>query len=116
VLKPFFDQYLKTRAPKAETPPVFIYNTGENRWDRFKNWPPACEAGCAAPLQPLYFACRFRPGIRTAVGAGAASDVYVSDPAKPVPYIPRPVRFSDSARWQQWLVPTSARWPTGPTC
>ena len=39
VLRPFFDQYLKTGAPKADTPPVFIYNTGENHWDRFKNWP-----------------------------------------------------------------------------
>jgi putative CocE/NonD family hydrolase len=28
----------------------------------------------------------------------------VSDPAKPVPYLPRPVRFADSDRWKQWLV------------
>ena len=37
VLKPFFDQYLKDGAPKADTPPVFIYNTGENHWDRLKS-------------------------------------------------------------------------------
>jgi len=104
VLKPFFDQYLKTGAPKVETPPVFIYNTGENRWDRLKSWPPACETGCAAPLKPLYLQAAFGLGFEQPSGAGAASDVYVSDPAKPVPYIPRPVRFSDSARWQQWLV------------
>ncbi len=36
VLKPFFDQYLKDGAPKADTPPVFIYNTGENHWDRLE--------------------------------------------------------------------------------
>jgi predicted acyl esterase len=29
---------------------------------------------------------------------------YVSDPAKPVPYVPRPVRFEDSDRWKTWLV------------
>ena len=104
VLKPFFDQYLKTGAPKVETPPVFIYNTGDNRWDRLKSWPPACEAGCAAPMTPLYLQAAFGLGFEQPSGAGAASDVYVSDPAKPVPYIPRPVRFSDSARWQQWLV------------
>jgi putative CocE/NonD family hydrolase len=104
VLKPFFDQYLKTGSPKVETPPVLIYNTGENRWDRLKNWPLACEAGCAAPLKPLYLQAAFGLGFDQPSGAGAASDVYVSDPAKPVPYIPRPVRFSDSARWQQWLV------------
>ena len=28
----------------------------------------------------------------------------ISDPAKPVPYVPRPVRFTDSPKWQQWLV------------
>ena len=39
VLKPFFDQYLKDGAPKANTPPVFIYNTGANHWDRLKSWP-----------------------------------------------------------------------------
>ena len=104
VLKPFFDQYLKTGAPKAETPPVFIYNTGDNRWDRLKSWPPACEAGCAASLRPLYLQAAFGLGFERPSGAGDVSDVYVSDPAKPVPYIPRPVRFSDSARWQQWLV------------
>ena len=34
VLLPFFNQYLLDGAPKADTPPVFIYNTGENHWDR----------------------------------------------------------------------------------
>jgi uncharacterized protein len=29
VLRPFFDQYLKDGAPKADTPPVFIYNTAK---------------------------------------------------------------------------------------
>ena len=54
MLKPFFDQYLKDGAPKADTPPVFIYNTGENHWDRFERWPLACATGCAAPMKPLY--------------------------------------------------------------
>ncbi len=54
VLVPFFNQYLKPGSPKADTPPVLIYNTGENHWDRFKAWPLACETGCAAPMQPLY--------------------------------------------------------------
>src|ERR1700730_178743 len=39
VIKPFFDQYLKDGASKASTPPVLIYNTGENHWDRFVSWP-----------------------------------------------------------------------------
>jgi putative CocE/NonD family hydrolase len=104
VLKPFFDQYLRPDAPKADTPPVFIYNTGENHWDRLKNWPPACEEGCAAPLKALYLKPDFGLGFDKPAESGAVGDSYVSDPAKPVPYIPRPVRFSDSDRWKQWLV------------
>ncbi len=103
VLRPFFDQYLKTGAPKADTPPVSIYNTGENHWDRLKNWPLACERGCAAPLKPLYLEGAFGLGFDRPVQAGA-SDAFVSDPAKPVPYLPRPVRFLDSDRWKTWLV------------
>jgi uncharacterized protein len=112
VLRPFFDQYLKTDASndarRADTPPVLIYNTGENHWDHLKSWPLACEKGCAAPLKPLYLEPNFGLGFDqpagTSTAAGAAADSYVSDPAKPVPYLPRPVRFSDSDRWRQWLV------------
>ncbi len=105
VLRPFFDQYLKDGAPKADTPPVFIYNTGENHWDRFKSWPLACESGCATKSKPLYLSAGFSLSfIRPASGGSSAFDEYVSDPAKPVPYIPRPVRFSDSEAWRRWLV------------
>ncbi len=58
VLLPFFNQYLKD-APAANTPRVFIYNTGENHWDRFADWPLACEKGCAKPMTPLYLAGDF---------------------------------------------------------
>ena len=104
VLRPFFDQYLKTGAPKANTPPVVIYNTGENHWDRLQSWPPACEEGCSASLKGLYLKEDFGLGFDRPTGTAAASDTYVSDPAKPVPYIPRPVRFRDGDRWRPWLV------------
>jgi hypothetical protein len=77
-----------------------IYNVGENHWDRFQQWPLACDQGCAAPLKPLYMAANTELSF-TAPAAG--SDSYISDPAKPVPYLPRPVRFSDTPRWQSWL-------------
>jgi hypothetical protein len=104
VLKPFFDRYLKTAAPKADTPPVFIYNTGENHWDRLNAWPLACEKDCAAPMKPLYLQMGFALGFDKPAGVTQGADTYVSDPGKPVPYVPRPVRFADGDRWRQWLV------------
>ena len=94
VLKPFFDQYLKDGAPKADTPPVFIYNTGENHWDRLKSWPLACET-CATKSTPLYLTAGMGLSFTAPGGAGndaSAYDEFVSDPARPVPYLPRPVR------------------------
>jgi uncharacterized protein len=114
ILKPFLDQYLKEGAPKADTPPVLIYNTGENHWDRLPSWPLACERGCATKSRPLYFTAGFglsfsAPGPSTPPGASGPAgdggfDEYVSDPAKPVPYVPRPVRFADTDQWRRWLV------------
>jgi putative CocE/NonD family hydrolase len=96
ILKPFFDQYLKDAAPTANTPPVLIYNTAENHWDRFASWP-------LGQPRSLYLTSGF--GLSFAAPATAAGyDEYVSDPAKPVPYMPRPTRFSDSDAWRRWLV------------
>ena len=63
VMRPFFDQYLRDGAPKADTPPVFIYNTGENHWDRLKSWPLACPT-CAVKSKPLYLTSEFRFVVR----------------------------------------------------
>ena len=104
VLRPFFDQYLKSDAPKANTPKVLIYNTGENHWDRLPNWPIACDEGCSAPMKPLYLQAGFSLGFEKPAASAAAADSYVSDPAKPVPYVSRPVRFQDADRWRNWLV------------
>jgi putative CocE/NonD family hydrolase len=107
-LKPFFDQYLKNGAPKADTPPVLIYNTGENHWDRFQHWPLSCDSGCAAQSKPLYLTSNF--GLSFAAPAEKdrkspdAYDEYISDPAKPVTYLPRPIRFSDGNAWRKWLL------------
>ncbi|MEO8520520.1 MAG: CocE/NonD family hydrolase [Acidobacteriota bacterium] len=107
ILKPFFDQYLKDGAPKADTPPVLIYNTGENHWERFKAWPLSCASGCEATSRPLYLAADGKLSFTAPasdVSAADAFDAYVSDPAKPVPFSPRPVRFSDTDAWRRWLV------------
>jgi len=96
---PFFDQYLKD-GPPARLAPVAIYNTGDNHWDAFARWPLACETGCAQPLKPLYLGAD--GGLSFERGA-AGGDPYISDPARPVPHLPRPVNFGDG-RWGDWLV------------
>jgi putative CocE/NonD family hydrolase len=101
VLKPFLDQYLKDGAPKAATPPVFVYDTGTDKWLRLAKWPLSCESGCTDRSRKLYLGANFGLGFSPAGGAGF--DEYVSDPAKPVPFLPRPVRFADSDAWKKWL-------------
>lgn len=96
---PLFNHYLKD-GPAANLPQAAIYNTGENHWDKLSQWPLACEKDCASPLKPIYL--QADGGLGFAKGTGG-EDSYVSDPAKPVPHLPRPVNFNDG-RWGDWLV------------
>jgi putative CocE/NonD family hydrolase len=103
VMQPFLNQYLKDGAPVADTPPVLSYQTGTNRWQRLNQWPQSCASGCPAVSRALYL----RDGSKLAFDApkgGAAYDEYVSDPAKPVPFVQRPVRMHDENVWKPWLV------------
>jgi uncharacterized protein len=105
VLLPFFNQYLKDGAPKADTPPVLIYNTGENHWDRFKSWPLSCDEGCANKLHRMWFMAHGDLSLGGGPDYSASKfDEYVSDPAKPVPYRPRPIVNLDEEAWRTWLV------------
>lgn len=103
VLKPFFDQYLKPGAPVAKTPPVWIYDAGSNRWDTYATWPQSCAQGCPHASAPLYLHADGTLG-GTPVAGGAQYAEYVSDPAKPVPFVPRPVDMGDRTTWTTWLV------------
>jgi putative CocE/NonD family hydrolase len=98
---PFFEEHLRG-GPPAGLARATIYNPAENRWQTFATWPSACESNCKAGLKPLYLTAGF--GLSFDKPATDGGDSYVSDPAKPVPYSPRPVAFSDSAAWRTWLV------------
>jgi len=104
ILRPFLDQYLKDGAPKAEVAPVTAFETGTNVWRRLSAWPSGCASGCAVKPTALYLGPGARLGFSApSPGGGPAFEEYVSDPAKPVPFIPRPVDASGT-RWSQWLV------------
>nr|WP_240653310.1 CocE/NonD family hydrolase [Sphingomonas crocodyli] len=95
VMKPWLDQYLKPGAAKFDVPAAYTYATGLDKWQ-----------GTAdildAPLKPLYLESGFGLGWEKA--AKADRDTYLSDPAKPVPFVPRPVHWGDADQWKPWLV------------
>jgi putative CocE/NonD family hydrolase len=93
-VKPFFDHYLKG-APDPHTPNVLTYATGVDRWEESPRWP----MGTAKPLflTSGYGATFDRP-------AAGGHDDYISDPSKPVPFIPRPINMGADEQWKPWLV------------
>ncbi len=102
---PFFEHYLRD-GPAPKLSRVTVYNTGANRWEHFDDWPVACERGCASGMKPLYLREHAGLSFDRPSGAEDSSDTYLSDPAKPVPHVPRPVvdPFSNMAggSWSAW--------------
>ena len=65
-------------------PEAWVFETGTNQWRRYDAWPPqAAEPQVALSSAPAG-SWPFEPPART---GRAAFDEYVSDPAKPVPFI-----------------------------
>jgi len=82
-------------------------------WRRLPVWPAGCASGCSIKATPLYLAAGGKLGFAPPTPGEAPFDEYVSDPAKPVPFIPRPVQASGSI-WADWLV-TDQREASGRT-
>jgi uncharacterized protein len=93
-MKPFLDHYLKD-TPNPHTPRVITYATGINRWEESPRWP-------MGTLKPLYLGDGHSAGFTAPATAG--HDDYLSDPSKPVPFIPRPINIGDPLQWKPWLV------------
>lgn len=102
MVMPFFNQYLRN-GPPANLARATIYSPAEKRWQRFDTWPSACERGCTYPLKALYLQADFKLSFEASTGL-REGDSYVSDPSKPVPYVPRPLQFSDDDAWRTLLV------------
>jgi len=107
ILAPFLAQYLKDGAPKADLAPVTAFETGTNTWRRLNAWPAGCASGCTPKATPLYLGANLKLSFGTSKAGQASFDEYISDPAKPVPFVPRPVHTNDTAgaaTWRTWLV------------
>jgi putative CocE/NonD family hydrolase len=85
ILLPFFEQNLKGVQGKPQ-PMVQAFETGSNVWRSYSAWPPQ-----QAQSRTLYFGADGSLGWQQpAAATGAGYDEYVSDPARPVPYIGYP--------------------------
>jgi putative CocE/NonD family hydrolase len=100
VQAPWFAHFLKDSG-KLDQPEALLFQTGSNRWVRHNHWPP--RQGVAH--RKLYFGPHGKLGWTPPEGKEDASDSYVSDPANPVPYRPRPVRPTyPGPEWRVWMV------------
>jgi len=79
---PFLKYFLKGDGQPA-LPKAYVFETGTDQWRRYDAWPPP-----KAREKSLYFHSGGRLSFDRAANEAAEYDEYVSDPAKPVPYIP----------------------------
>ena len=93
-LKPFFDYHLKGGA-NPNTPPVLTYATGANKWNTSQSWP-------LGNLKPLYLGANGSLGFTPS--STATHEEYISDPAKPIPFVARPIHLREENVWKPWLV------------
>ena len=97
---PFFRYYLHGVGAKP-TWRVTTYQLGGNRWRTYNEWPPA-----NTRATNLYLQCDGSLSFDApARGGGAGYREYISDPANPVPYRPRPISPTyPGADWRTWEV------------
>jgi putative CocE/NonD family hydrolase len=107
VLRPFLEHYLQDESAPIGITPVTAFETGTNRWLALPAWPSGCAAGCGIDRKNLYLQAGGDLRLGSSEGAASSFESYVSDPAKPVPYVPRPIHIGGSEGenvWQTWLV------------
>ena len=126
IFHPWFAYYLKDKG-QLKQPEALTFETGSNQWTSFDGWPPRANV----TQRQLYFrergqlsfdrpsstgrAWHGRPAHVVNHGQDAHAtlnsyDTYVSDPAHPVPYRPRPIEPTynpaerGGSRWSTWLL------------
>lgn len=77
---PFFNWFLKNKGDISHLPEAMIFITGENKWRKFEQWPPAGKMD-----KSLYLHTKGILNWQQPQETASTTD-YLSDPAKPVPY------------------------------
>jgi uncharacterized protein len=91
---PWFAHWLK-EGPPIELARVLSFRTGANTWQHYEAWPP--KAGIEE--MPLYLRAGGALSFERPADTKRTHDDYVSDPAKPIPYVPRPITHNG---WPEW--------------
>jgi putative CocE/NonD family hydrolase len=96
---PWFAYWLKGEG-SGSFPEARVFETGANRWETYESWPPRKDV----EERRLYL--NAGQGLSFEAPREAEGfDTYVSDPARPVPYRPRPIGPTYGAPgWSTWLV------------
>ncbi len=79
---PFLKKYLKDEE-KVDLPKAYVFETGTDQWRKYDAWPPK-----NAAEKSLYFHAGGKLSFDPPAAGEGEFDEYVSDPAKPVPFIP----------------------------
>jgi uncharacterized protein len=101
VQAPWFAHFLKDKG-KLELPEALTFQTGSNAWRSNDRWPPLDHIA----ERNLYFQANRRLSFdRPAQDTSQEFDSYISDPALPVPYRPRPIEPTyPGPGWPVWLL------------
>jgi uncharacterized protein len=86
ILFPFFEEYLKG-GEKVKLPEAYVFETGTNVWRQYSGWPPA-----NVQQKTLYFRSGGELSLEPPGAESPAFDEYISDPAKPVPFVAYPAQ------------------------
>ena len=101
ILAPWFAYWLKGIG-KLSLPEATVFEAGSNTWKKRDSWP----MRTGVTPRRLYFhaghGLSFTPPKNH---SPTAYDAYLSDPANPVPYRPRPIlpTYGDGSTWSRWL-------------
>ncbi|MGI8547116.1 MAG: CocE/NonD family hydrolase [Gemmatimonadaceae bacterium] len=105
---PWFAYWLKDKGT-LKLAEATTFEAGSNQWKSYNSWPP--RDGVTG--RKLYVRADHRLSLDPPTGNAAqksqksqAFDSYVSDPANPVPYRPRPIlpTYGNGSTWSRWLV------------
>jgi putative CocE/NonD family hydrolase len=78
---PFFNYHLKGKGD-SRLPEAYLFETGANRWRAFEHWPPP-----ATKAKSLFVRAGGELSFAPPDHSSEAFDEYISDPAKPVPFV-----------------------------